>query len=367
MSENGDQHEPSVQDEGVTDCLKAVENYRGSHISKWDAISQITTAIRSSTASTDDEQRASAGGTYLAMLDEHDNLLARASNRGQQGGDQYEDSACGETKSKRPRSQSGSPESKRRKIDETLYAWKVREEINPLALSANLEQTRTMVRNYTADLKHALWSLQSAESLPAFPKSEWNHVLSGTAVNLDAVFSGLFSSLTEDKVSTSIGDFDLSVSGSKPSKTVQSHGDWTIAWNATSTAILCAFPHRAYELQCYSEYVLQFFGAFPVSHSKVINLDKAIRRYTGEVKNIELSDFGRFRHLEARYLQDDGAGNCSSSSKEKEAAKPDRRSTEACHQWNSGICNRRASECRYRHLCSNCRGKHPRSECSKKD
>lgn len=81
----------------------------------------------------------------IAMLDEHDNLLARASNRGQRGGDQYEDSACGEAKSKHLRSRSGSPESKRHKVDETLYTWKVCEEISPLALSVNLEQTRAMV------------------------------------------------------------------------------------------------------------------------------------------------------------------------------------------------------------------------------
>jgi hypothetical protein len=61
-----------------------------------------------------------------------------------------------------------------------------------------------MVQNYTADLKHALWSLQSTGSLPPFPKSEWKHVLSGTVVNLDAVFLGLFSTLMDDKVTTSI-------------------------------------------------------------------------------------------------------------------------------------------------------------------
>ncbi|KIM72503.1 hypothetical protein PILCRDRAFT_81817 [Piloderma croceum F 1598] len=151
-----------------------------------------------------------------------------------------------------------------------------------------------MVQNYTADLKHALWSLQSAGALPPFPKSEWKHVLSGTAVNLDAVFSGL-----------------------KPSKIVQTHGDWTIAWNSTSSAILCAFPHRAFELQQYSEYILQFFEAFPYSHSKVINLNKAIHRYTREVKHIELSEVGRFWHLEARYLQEDSAGNRTGTRKEK--------------------------------------------------
>ena len=133
-----------------------------------------------------------------------------------------------------------------------------------------------MVQNYTADLKHALWSLQSCSVLPAFPKSEWKHVLAGTAVNLDVVFSGLFSTLAKDKATASIRDFDLSIDGGKPTKHVQTHGDWTITWNATFTAILCAFPHRTMELRVYSEYILQFFRAFPYSYSKVINLDKAI-------------------------------------------------------------------------------------------
>ena len=71
------------------------------------------------------------------------------------------------------------------------------------------------------------------------------------------------------------------------------------------------------ELRVYSEYILQFFGALPRSQGKVINLDKAIRRYVGEVKHIELADVARFRHLEARYLQHDGAGNQASPRKER--------------------------------------------------
>jgi hypothetical protein len=301
MSEHGNQSETPNQEEHVSDCLKAIEDYRGQNISKWEAISQISAAIQSATASTDNEQRSTAGDTYLAMLDEHDRLLTRASSRGHPGTGPYgeetydqQEEFNGEIGSKRSISRSGSPASKRHKLDESLYAWKAREEIAPTALSANLERTRSMVQNYTADLKHAFWSLQSAGSLPPFPKPEWKHVLSGTAVNLDVVFSGLFSALADDKITTTIGDFDLSVGSGKPSKAIQSHGDWTIAWNATTSAILCAFPHRAQELQQYSEYILQFFGAFPFSHFKVINLDKAICRYVGEVKHIELSEFGRF-------------------------------------------------------------------------
>jgi hypothetical protein len=375
MSEHEDQTRPLTEEDHVVDCIKAVDDYRGQNISKWEAVSQISAAIRSATASTDNEQRATAGGTYLAMLDEHDRAIVNASSRGQQGLEpssdenyEQEEDLDGEVRSKHSRlSRSCSPSSKRHKFSESLYAWKIQEEIAPTPLSPNLERTRTMVQNYTADLKHALWSLQSAGALPPFPKSEWKHVLSGTAVNLDAVFSGLFSTLADDKTTASVGEFDLSVSGSKPSKIVQTHGDWTIAWNSTSSAILCAFPHRAFELQQYSEYILQFFGAFPYSHSKVINLDKAVRRYTGEVKHIELSEVGRFRHLEARYLQEDGAGNRTGTRKEKEVGKSNRRSNEVCRQWNNGVCNRKASECRYRHLCAICRGSHPSSECTKKD
>jgi hypothetical protein len=178
MNQNESQIGTPSPGEGVANCLKAVEDYRGNHISKWEAVSQIATAIGSDTASTDDEQRTTAGSTYLAMLDQHDSLLIRASNRGQLRGnrdfgeEQSEGSVAGEARSKHSLSRSSSPESKRQKVDESLYAWKVREQITPVTLPANLERTRSMVQNYTADLKHALWSPQSAGSLPPFPKPE---------------------------------------------------------------------------------------------------------------------------------------------------------------------------------------------------
>ena len=251
MSENEDQTGSHNEEEHVDECIKAVNDHREQHINKQEAVTQISTAIQSATASTDNEQQATAGGIYLAMLDEHDRALANASSRGCQGlehssNENYdqEEELDGQVGSKHSqRSRSSSPSSKQHKFSESLYAWKIQEKIAPTPLSPNLERTQIMVQNYTADLKHAVWSLQSAGSLPPFPKSEWKHVLSGTAVNLDAVFSGLLSTLADDKTTTSVGDFDLSVSGSKLSKVIQTHGDWTITWNSTSAAILCAFPH----------------------------------------------------------------------------------------------------------------------------
>ena len=86
MVEHADQSQTqasiSAQADHVVECVKAVTDYRGNQISKWDAIAQISTAISSATANTNEEQHAAAGGTYLAMLDEHNRILAGAHGRG---------------------------------------------------------------------------------------------------------------------------------------------------------------------------------------------------------------------------------------------------------------------------------------------
>jgi hypothetical protein len=61
MSENGNQSQTSTQDEHVVDCVRAVEDYRGQQINKWEVIMQISTAIHFATASVNDEQRTTTG------------------------------------------------------------------------------------------------------------------------------------------------------------------------------------------------------------------------------------------------------------------------------------------------------------------
>src|SRR6202050_1582397 len=127
MSEHGSQpeFESPNQDGHVANCLKAIDEYRGRNISKWEAITQISTAIQSATASTDNEQRSTAGDTYLAMLDEHDRLLTSAGSRGQHGIEQdsdepneHQENTNGEARGKRScsPSRSESPTPKRRKF-----------------------------------------------------------------------------------------------------------------------------------------------------------------------------------------------------------------------------------------------------------
>ena len=91
MVEHGDlsqtQVSSSAQTDHVMECVKAIVDYRGNQISKWGAIAQIYAAISSATASTNEEQQATTGGTYLAMLDEHDRILASVHACGRRGAD----------------------------------------------------------------------------------------------------------------------------------------------------------------------------------------------------------------------------------------------------------------------------------------
>ena len=120
--------------------------------------------------------------------------------------------------------------------------------------------------------------LLSSRRVPEFPDSEWNSVLSGKAINLDVVFSGMYSTATDNRAIENIGDLELHFGASKPAKTIKTHGDWVIAWRIAFKATHFVFPHRAEELEEYSDYITSYFASItdPDFHFKIINLDKAI-------------------------------------------------------------------------------------------
>ena len=84
MSQHGDHGTTPNQEEFTTQCIKAIEDYRGQSITRWETITTISDALLSATASTNSGQRSTARGTYLGMLDEHDRLVTRAQTRGLQ-------------------------------------------------------------------------------------------------------------------------------------------------------------------------------------------------------------------------------------------------------------------------------------------
>jgi len=161
--------------------------------------------------------------------------------------------------------------------NESLYAWADRSQLNPVALSPNLELTRRMVLNHGTDIKNAKLHLLSTPGVPRFPDGEWGNVLLGKLINLDVVLSGAYATHDESQTIEHIGDIELRHGTSKPAKSVQTSSDWTFAWGRASSTVQFVFPHRATELARYTEYIGGLFGSKRVeSHWRVIDMDKAI-------------------------------------------------------------------------------------------
>ena len=259
-------------------------------MSKSAAIYSIIGAIADTGSISEQSEREAVAGTYITRLDQHDALTSLAANRGSgrsrsrsrtyDGREEpEEENTNGADQHKKPRATtpvSSSPTNKRF-TDESLYPWHTAEAIAEVTLSDSLKLTHKMVINYTADLKYAKWSLLSSKFVPDFPDAEWNNILSGKSVNLDSVFSRSLSTATNNRTVETLGEFKLLFGATKPSKTVETHGDWVTAWGPTSRATRFAFPHRERELDAYRDYITGYFAAtHPKFHWKILELDKSI-------------------------------------------------------------------------------------------
>ena len=130
----------------------------------------------------------------------------------------------------------------------------------------SLAKTLKLIESYTIDPRATKRSLVNEPDAPEFPDSEWKNVISGQAVNLDAVLSGQLSTTHDNPKIEKFGDIEISFGAVEPTKVVKNGGDWSIAWNRTVRAIIFAFPHRIQELSIYGEYIINLFS---VTHPSV--------------------------------------------------------------------------------------------------
>ena len=218
------------------------------------------------------------------------------------------------------------------------------------------------------DLKASKRMVLSAKCVPEFPNSEWNNVLAGKAVNIDIVFSGMYSTIMDNRAIKNIGDLELHFGATKPAKTVKTHRDWVVAWRIVFKAICFIFPHRETELEEYNDYITSYFALMHLSaHTKVLNLNRAIHKHIRSVNNVSLNEFNKFHYLKTHHLQGHGAGESGASSKEKskqrDASDPMWRKSDPCRLWNEGKCSHLASTCKFRHICEHCWGPHRKVDC----
>jgi len=106
-------------------------------------------------------------------------------------------------------------------------------------LTLNQELAHKHVQNHALDIKATKCMVLRSKHVPKFPDSEWNNILMEKAVNLDAIFSGMYSMVMDNWAIENISNLKLHFRATKPAK-VETHGE-VIAW--MSTKLCTSFSH----------------------------------------------------------------------------------------------------------------------------
>ena len=255
---------------------------------------------------------------------------------------------------------------KKTRLDYNLLPWNEPEDMDfsPAGLSPALQETHTLLENFSRDPKRAQSSLLNCNRpIPQFPPSEWLNLLSGNAIDLNNVLSNVYSLSHSTSDVVKLGkDLELLHGSSAPAKTVKTHGDWVIAWDSLVKATLFVFKHRKSELLSYRKHIQRYFSSLPPQfHSRVINYDRAAHIRTAQCRAIELSDYALFTDLQIQWITNfpiaAGPSQTTEPAKEpKESTgkvKKGRRNA-ACRRWNESQCPNAAATCNYLHVCSKC-------------
>jgi hypothetical protein len=267
-----------------------------------------------------------------------------------------------------PLSENGEDEyAKRTRLDYDALPWNEFEDPGvdtSTDLSPSLQKTHSLLENFSRDVKRARSSLLNcSKPIPQFPQAEWLNLLSGNSVDLDHVFSNIYTVTHSTNDVIELGkNVELLHGTSVPAKTVKTHGDWVIAWDCTVDATLFVFKHRKQELQAYGKHIQRYFASLPSQfHSRVINYDRAIRIRAAQRRDIELSNFSEFADLQIQWINNPSgltssqpADKADKPSDSKEKKGPKGRRSAACRRWNENRCPNAAASCNYLHVCSKC-------------
>ena len=403
--------ESALEEESINLMDDVVENFRREELTKLKALSNIISILDFNPSRTERAKDA-AVEHYARTLDEIEALATSAIKRGEhaQRGlqftgepnsgsvhsrDERNDAAVDELLSqisrdskgrKRPNSQDfiddddaslsnpdidGIQSNKKRRVHESEMPWFSREEEARRTGNKECEQSRKTLALFARDPKAIKQWIQTSRTAPlGFPSSEWDNVIRGQAVNLDAVLSSLHHVSAPKENVGRVGTTEISLGRSEPTKKVQTSGEWTSAWNATIKAIKFAFPHREQELRDYGEYIEGHFSARITSaHRKIILYDAAIRNEVGGGQNILLTDTHHFSRFYSAIVMPDGIESDNAKLASKRLIGKSGAKTELCNRFNSpNGCRNSADDCKFRHACKRCkRTSHGKESCDIKE
>jgi hypothetical protein len=356
----------------------SVESFRGGKISKTTAISNVLGILgKESNVSYSQSQKEATFDSYLteimsiqAALDRADpsgrapqtpsTLEEGVRKRGTDRDDDAESDSGGET----------GKSHKRVKLLESEMPWHIPSDSSSAdAGNPSCQETCRLLRTYNRDISGAKFFVKVAPNSPSgIPSSQWERILKGDAIDLNQIFASLHHTVPDEERTGRMGDTEISFGVPEAKKKIHTAAEWSSAWRRASKAIVFAFPHRREELLEYGDYIESEFAAkVSSSHSKLILFDVALRNEVAAGQHCLLTDFNRFSRLYSAIVLPDGieghtdkpSGKKSSGSKQG-SGKP-----EICNKFNSGTCKNADADCKYQHLCRNCRKPgHGKKDCT---
>ncbi|PIL32090.1 hypothetical protein GSI_06795 [Ganoderma sinense ZZ0214-1] len=385
-------------------CIDLVEAYRRGSQQRGETLLMLAKKLGVQGTDDDDSAARAAFDTYCAQVNEIDvSRKGRESRGGSQEppaghGDSNEENrgrsqtlreSKGKKRADRPRSgtrsrsskrsnsRSVSPldlsddelrSSKRQKPDPSKFAWARNSEDAEKQLRPEVRRTLALLRCYAVDVRFARTNLINSVGAPEFSEAEWGNVLHGKPVDLNHVFSGQYTLGQDEKHVEKLGPVELSYHAVTPAKVVKSAGDWVIAWQRTTAAVVYAFPHRKQELEAYHDHIFGFFGAIHSDyHYRILDYDRAVRKKVAAVHTLLLTDVHEFANLRTLHIDSIGASAATGHpSKRRDTASRKATGNEPCKRWNRGACNATDDACKYSHRCSICNtAGHPATGCPK--
>jgi len=187
-TETGQSSEDVPTSEVAKKCLDLVETYRRSErksSNKAGSTREIITALAATMPELSKIEFNDSLGTYLSMLEQHDQSIADSWDGERERGPETEENVA--LGSKRAASLGTSNATgKKPKQDDTDFPWTVREQISDCHLGDSLESTLKLLRAFARDLKFTKSSVINSVHAPPFPHSEWSNIIKSLGASLRA-------------------------------------------------------------------------------------------------------------------------------------------------------------------------------------
>jgi hypothetical protein len=260
---------------------------------------------------------------------------------------------------------------KKQRIYEADQPWYPTDVLAQSFLPPELQKTRSILLQFAGDYSAIKRWIDISASVPQFPDSEWDNVIKGRSINLDAVFTSVYSTESNTDNVEELGGLSIRFGAVKPAKTIKTHGDWVIAWGAAVDATIFCFPHRERKLRQYGFFITRLFAAIsPSAHSRIINYDKAVRARVGQRNDHLLTETYKFDDLKLTWIDSVGTGVSneeSTASRQSKKLQGREKSNEPCNNFNKGECKYSSGRCNYAHTCKKCKkAGHGQNTCTAK-